>query len=903
MLGENFKHKVKGFSFVEMSVVLASIAAVVVMTTAGVSLMKRGKLQNIISDISSFSNSISEFKQTYDALPGDISNVSSLSGANAGNGDGTINSTDEALDVWQHLSIAGLIEGSFDGNSTNLPGIGVPPADIEGGGYKITPAASTGFNTDADATNDLPEQALIIELAGFSSSSNSLPILTSEDAKTIDERADDGNPLTGTILAEGLNNDCVTAGGEYNLSEKTASCRVLFLIRSGKASNVAPEVSGSCAELGQTRQVGDVNQTCPTGYVGKIIETCRIGSDNQGVWEITDRLCTEVKCGKDGMFGDIRKLSCINKMKGTEGIVEQCTENGVWKVLRSDCNIVTSTPCPTNGDVRPHAQACDWGEQGYMIQTCTNNKWGTPTTDTCSAILCDSDNIGDVQDSASTCGSADYNGTVKEVCTGAGTWQKTSIGSTCTPDYSGSCTFGVSADKDIGCPPGKTGTHILTCINADTDYWTTLTDTCRPIKCDGDINIGNVRVKEGAFCPDNKNGTVMEYCDETGAWVALTNNCVTGVCEQPSDTDGNAYWPTTTASNPATGTCIEGYEESGGTPTRLCNADGTWSNTVNNECVRITCPAIPAANYNDTVTTDDDAIYPVTNAGDWNISAVTPPNQCQTSGYSAPEGYPIADCGLDGTWSNERIKCKVSVIVSCPGVTGPVMGMPLCPEGDLFYASQSGDHGCARMIEGGGCDPNNINDVMFYAGDVPGTTTDFFVRRCDLSQSYDAVDDRCEHSDTTTTTRDTYQWKNANSESATVNVVNLSVWTTTAAIDGPINTDTLVADGSGTHAAAETCNALGAGWYLPAISELDVMYANLIGTDDPDHPLPTVNNAADVTNSGTTGPLRSSFNVTGTWYWSSSERSSTRAWDQRFGNGFQYYTNKHHISLVRCARR
>ena len=232
-----------------------------------------------------------------------------------------------------------------------------------------------------------------------------------------------------------------------------------------------------------------------------------------------------------------------------------------------------------------------------------------------------------------------------------------------------------------------------------------------------------------------------------------------------------------------------------------------------------------------------------------------------------------------------------------------IMGLTACPSGDLGDDDVNDDtnHGCARLF---GSDPTDMDDVMVFAGNVPGTTTDFFVRRCDLSQSYDAVDDRCEHSDTTTTTRDTYQWKDSKTESAVAYATNGGAWTQTSAIDGPGLTATLVADGSGAHEAAETCDALGAGWYLPAISELDVIYANLIGTDDPDHPLPTVNNPADDDNPGTTGPLRSSFNVTGAFYWSSSENNSTSAWVQRFNDGRQvYYPDKTANRLVRCARR
>jgi hypothetical protein len=231
-------------------------------------------------------------------------------------------------------------------------------------------------------------------------------------------------------------------------------------------------------------------------------------------------------------------------------------------------------------------------------------------------------------------------------------------------------------------------------------------------------------------------------------------------------------------------------------------------------------------------------------------------------------------------------------------VSTVVMGLASCPSGDLSTPANSG---CARLF---GADPTDIDDVMVYAGDVPGTTTDFFVRRCDLGQNYDPVDARCEGAGGNPATRATMQWKNLNTESSTTSIGVGTAWTNVNATDGPGNTALLLADGTGTHTAAETCNALlGGGWYLPALSELDVIYANLNATDDPDHPLPTVNDATDDDNSGTTGPLRASFDLTGQWYWSSSESNATDAWVQRFSDGRQSNTNKTNNRDVRCARR
>ncbi|MFO1119745.1 MAG: inverse autotransporter beta domain-containing protein [Rhodospirillales bacterium] len=175
-----------------------------------------------------------------------------------------------------------------------------------------------------------------------------------------------------------------------------------------------------------------------------------------------------------------------------------------------------------------------------------------------------------------------------------------------------------------------------------------------------------------------------------------------------------------------------------------------------------------------------------------------------------------------------------------------MLGRPTCPSGDLSEPSNhvGGNAGCARLF---GSDPASIDDVMIYAGDVPGTTTDFFVRRCDIGMTWDGA--AC------TGTRSSLRWKNATTDSATTNIGGGTAWTNDAARNGPNNTALLAADASGVHAAAAACNAPpGGSWYLPGLSELDVIYADLVATDDPDHPLPTVDDATDDDHSGTTGP-------------------------------------------------
>ena len=140
---------------------------------------------------------------------------------------------------------------------------------------------------------------------------------------------------------------------------------------------------------------------------------------------------------------------------------------------------------------------------------------------------------------------------------------------------------------------------------------------------------------------------------------------------------------------------------------------------------------------------------------------------------------------------------------------------------------------------------------------------------------------------------------------------------TTSVIDGPSNSSAM---NDATHPCAQFCEGLTIGgfsdWYMPAKNELEVCYFNL----KPD-------TTSNVTNSGTNAnavPARASNYTTGNPaqtsavlfkvdaaqpfaidnYWSSSEFSSTVAWRQYFGNGYQKnYGSKSSANLVRAIRR
>lgn len=142
---------------------------------------------------------------------------------------------------------------------------------------------------------------------------------------------------------------------------------------------------------------------------------------------------------------------------------------------------------------------------------------------------------------------------------------------------------------------------------------------------------------------------------------------------------------------------------------------------------------------------------------------------------------------------------------------------------------------------------------------------------------------------------------------------------TSSDIDGPTNS---AAMNNASHPSAQFCEAVAAGgytdWYMPAKNELEVCYYNL-------KPSTTANVTFRGTNPNSV-PARGSSYTSGTpaqtsaaafqsggaeafdsirQYWSSTQYSAPYAWQQKFGNGGQYYATKVNTynGGVRAVRR
>ena len=237
-----------------------------------------------------------------------------------------------------------------------------------------------------------------------------------------------------------------------------------------------------------------------------------------------------------------------------------------------------------------------------------------------------------------------------------------------------------------------------------------------------------------------------------------------------------------------------------------------------------------------------------------------------------------------------------------------ILGLTACPAGAL---SVPADLGCARNFDAPAA--ATLASVGVFAGYAPdGGTTEMFVSRCNMND-----DGTVDWTGTACAGGDVMSWDAAVGTDIP-DVGNGDVIATTPrANDGRDNTDDIIAQGIQADEAAQVCRTLGADWYLPAIGELDVMYANLPGpVGDADNPRTTVGggSADPASFTDSDGDADNLSDTYGFWinnaapgfaeyYWSSSENFNGVACYQRFSDGGQIFNSKSNTISVRCVRR
>ena len=236
-----------GFTLLELSIVLVIIGLIIGGITVGADMIRSAELNSVVSDFQKYKTSVNTYKLKYNALPGDHKNAGKYwgyantagSGGNCadsynnlgtgtetcdGDGDGKIETT-ETLRFWQHLSNSEIIAGSYVGVLPVALGTSVPEskagAGYEAGNFSLNGKEALWFQYES------VHDAAALGMAGAA--------LGPVDAKSIDDKIDDGEPATGKVMGRdsiavggGSLPNCVdesTTPDSYMLSSDLIECR------------------------------------------------------------------------------------------------------------------------------------------------------------------------------------------------------------------------------------------------------------------------------------------------------------------------------------------------------------------------------------------------------------------------------------------------------------------------------------------------------------------------------------------------------------------------------------------------------------------------------------------------------------------------------------------------------
>ena len=249
----------KGFSLVELSIVLVILGLLTGGILAGQSLIRAAELRAVTTEHQRYLTAVQSFRDKYFAIPGDMNTATKFWGAADasaatcpsvpstttatcdGNGDGrlsTVTSMSESWHFWKQLANAGLVEGSFNGVAgaanrfDSIVGTNIPGSRMANAGWTVldvdiylTTSPTYYFLTTYGNTFNFGSKLNLRWSNG--------PILKPEEAWNIDTKVDDGKAVQGKLVA-GYTNACTTAASstdfaaEYALNSSAVTCQLVY---------------------------------------------------------------------------------------------------------------------------------------------------------------------------------------------------------------------------------------------------------------------------------------------------------------------------------------------------------------------------------------------------------------------------------------------------------------------------------------------------------------------------------------------------------------------------------------------------------------------------------------------------------------------------------------------------
>jgi len=241
---------IRGFTLVEMSIVLVIIGLIVGGILTGRELVEAAKIRKVIAEVDNITMGIATFRDKFDEIPGDMPNATSYwpGVTSDGNGDGILYvPSDDPRDteggyLWHHLSLAKLYRyfpRPASGNWTLEYGVNTPEI-IEG------TSAVGSFEKRYHTAN-------LINVGVPSPGARNIRCGDAIDhmmAYAIDRKSDDGSPSSGRVVAFTQTSPCSTSpsrstctsfSGQYDyqenvgtvdfdLDKEDSKCRMAFFV-------------------------------------------------------------------------------------------------------------------------------------------------------------------------------------------------------------------------------------------------------------------------------------------------------------------------------------------------------------------------------------------------------------------------------------------------------------------------------------------------------------------------------------------------------------------------------------------------------------------------------------------------------------------------------------------------
>jgi prepilin-type N-terminal cleavage/methylation domain-containing protein len=239
---------VRGFTLVELSIVLVIIGLIVGGILVGRDLIEAAQMRQVQTSYEEMTAAVNTFRSKYNCIPGDCPNATDFFGTSIngtfnggvgcppdlapgtvwlhwnnipdtatcnGNGDGLIDGSEtifEEFTLWQQLASAGLITGTYTGGLTGggypsqiTVGINIPTVTGLGAGYGWLAVDGDNWEMLADSSSPatmglLPGPIGTVLIAiGETGRASFTPVLM----QSFDTKFDDGSPTTGRIQEVG----------------------------------------------------------------------------------------------------------------------------------------------------------------------------------------------------------------------------------------------------------------------------------------------------------------------------------------------------------------------------------------------------------------------------------------------------------------------------------------------------------------------------------------------------------------------------------------------------------------------------------------------------------------------------------------------------------------------------